>query len=95
MEQSDPRLAERIQLTRRYFAHLGGASAVAWGASPLAAADADVDRLLSEAALKLEYLTHLQHHDLGSSFGSITYSFTNTVVTRFPSARAELERCSA
>jgi hypothetical protein len=38
---------------------------------------------------------HLQHHDFGSSFGSIAYSFTNTVVTRFPSARAELERCSA
>jgi hypothetical protein len=38
---------------------------------------------------------HLQHHDFGSSFGSTTYSFTNAVVTRFLSARAELERCSA
>jgi hypothetical protein len=40
-------------------------------------------------------VAHLQHHDFGSSFGSIAYSFTNTVVTRFPSARSELERCSA
>jgi Sulfite oxidase and related enzymes len=59
MEQSDPRMAERIQLTRRSFAHLSGAAAVAWSASPLAAADADVDRLLYETALKLEYLTPL------------------------------------
>jgi para-nitrobenzyl esterase len=47
------------------------------------------------AAASQEYLAHLQHHDFGGSFGSITYSFTNAVVTRFPSARAELERCSA
>ena len=59
MEESDPRMAERIQLTRRSFAQLGSAAAVAWGASPLAAADAGADRLLYEATLKLEYLTPL------------------------------------
>ena len=57
MEDPDPRLAERIQLTRRSFTQLGGAAAVAWSASPLAAADAASDPLLREAIAKLEYLT--------------------------------------
>ena len=59
MEESDPRAAEQIQLTRRQFSQLGSAAAVNFGAVPLGAADAVSDPLLREAIAKLEYLTPL------------------------------------
>lgn len=59
MGKSDPRAAEHVQLTRRYFNQFGSAAAVALSASSLPAADVTADRLLYEATSKLEYLTPL------------------------------------
>ena len=57
MSEPDPRVREHCQLTRRYFFQAGSASAAAWSASPLAAANADTDPQLIEAAARFEYLT--------------------------------------
>ena len=54
-------LREHCQLTRRYFVQLGCAAAAAWSASPLAAANADIDPQLQEAIARLEYLTPVAH----------------------------------
>ena len=57
MFEPDPHVREHCQLTRRYFFQAGSAAAAAWGASPLAAANPDMDLELKEAIARLEYLT--------------------------------------
>src|ERR1051326_9079778 len=55
MFEPDPRVREHCELTRCYFFQAGGVAAAAWSASPIAAANADMDPQLKEAVARLEY----------------------------------------
>ncbi len=59
MGNSDERLREHCELTRRDLFQLGGVAAAAWSASPLAADPASEPRL-KEAIAALEYLTPVE-----------------------------------
>ncbi len=57
MNNPERRIPEHCELTRRYFFQLGSLGAAAWAATPLAAANPQLDGRLRNAIARLEYLT--------------------------------------